>query len=251
MNASWPIKSIGFILFMLFSACGLFRKSSKYKPEPILSNFEKHIADSMLQVNRFTYEWLNAKCKIKITDTDGTMDLTANIRAKQDSSIWVSVSPLLGIEVMRILFTQDSVRILDRFNKKNETYSYEIIKRFTNIPVDFYTIQDLIRGNALYYDPYQGKIVRHDTTLVLNSSTDKLNTFVYLNRQYRILKMFIQNNSDNKTLTITNGDYTMEAQKPFALHRTWILHDGEESMIELDFSKIILNEPQKFPFSNK
>ena len=73
--------------------------------------------DSMM-AHQFTYTWLSAKADVEYTDRNNeTSSFDVNLRMKKDSAIWISITPLLGIEVARVLVTPDSMRILDRIGK--------------------------------------------------------------------------------------------------------------------------------------
>ncbi|MBK8414658.1 MAG: DUF4292 domain-containing protein [Bacteroidetes bacterium] len=53
----------------------------------------KHLEKQILRINR--------------------IHLNINLRIKTDSLTWISKSPLLGIEVARVMITRDSVKFMD------------------------------------------------------------------------------------------------------------------------------------------
>ena len=62
----------------------------------------------------------------------------------RDSAIWLSISPLLGIEAVRVLLTKDSVKALDRLNNiyYSECKGYLIVNLGTSntqLGVNLYT----------------------------------------------------------------------------------------------------------------
>jgi hypothetical protein len=107
------------------------------------------ILDSV-KAHAFQFEWFSGKAKVEVTAGNEKTDFTANFRIKKDSAIWISASPALGIEVARMLMTKDSIRVINRLDKKRYTRDYDFFKAFTTLPVDFYTIQNLITGNLLF-----------------------------------------------------------------------------------------------------
>ncbi len=251
MNANWPIKAVVLCLIGMFSACGLFQKGMKHRVVPALSNYEKKLADSMLAELKFDFTWLSAKCKISVTDNEGSTEFTTSLRAKKDSAIWISISPLLGIEMVRVLLTTDSIYVFDRFNKKIDRHDYKLMRQYTAIPVTFTTIQDLLSGNALYYNAQKSEAVRQDTSLVLTSSDEQVQSSLYLNRQYQIRQMKIQSLKENYIMNVFQSNYGAEGNKPFSKSRTILLKSSEDMTIDIEISKITLNEALKFPFPTK
>src|ERR1043165_2055158 len=83
----------------------------KLKGENVIQLFDSVIA------HQFDFTSLTAKAAVEIATDKETTSFDVNIRMKKDSAIWLSITPLLGIEVARVLVTRDSIRILDRINK--------------------------------------------------------------------------------------------------------------------------------------
>lgn len=248
MTAKRLISIVFIFITVVLSSCGLLPKGHKIDKAYNKELTEKRIADSILTARQFNYTWFHAKCKIRMTDKESSMDFTATIRAKKDSAIWLTVSPFLGIEVARILFTKDSVFIINRINKSNDRLGYNVMRNYTDIPVSFYTIQDLLCGNTIYYQAENSLMKRQDTSLVLTSSDEKLTSSVYLNRHYYIQQMIIQSQKADYSLHIQQRDYFIPDKTPFSQNRTIELRGKENISFEVLFSKLTLNEIQSFPF---
>ena len=73
---------------LIFSSCG-----KKLLPT---SSIEEEYA-----LEKFDFEYLQAKSKISFSSPDKSLSSSANIRMKKDSIIWISVSPIFGIEAAR------------------------------------------------------------------------------------------------------------------------------------------------------
>ena len=63
-----------------------------------------------------------------------------NLRIRKDSAIWISITPLLGIEAARVLINRDSLMILDRVHK---TFSAR----------DYTTWRICTKSGSIRYDP--------------------------------------------------------------------------------------------------
>lgn len=67
-----------------------------------------------------------------------------NVRMERDKFIYISLRPLLGIEVGRMVFTGDTVLIVDKVHKQ---YLCENVALLTNgLPVSLSNLQDLFLG---------------------------------------------------------------------------------------------------------
>lgn len=251
MSADWRTNITLALLLLSVASCGWFRKAHKYEPQSLLSEYEKHRADSIIQVHQFDYEWLSAKCKIKLINKEGTSSFTATIRSRKDSIIWISISPLLGIEVGRLLLTTDSVYVLDRINNQRNVYGYSYLRRYTSIPVNFYTMQQVLCGTPLYYDSSISKAIRQDTTLMLTSDDGRVRSSLYLNRGYSINRMIIESIKEQAVMDMMLQSYQPVADRSFAHSRYISINDEMQTQLEMEFSKIIVNEAQKFPFPGK
>ena len=108
-----------YIILILISfniiSCAIFKS---HRVAVVSSEINTDSVNQLLHANFFDYEYLSAKTKITVINTDGKTEFSASVRIKKDSAIWISISPALGIEIVRVLITKDSIKIIDRFNKK-------------------------------------------------------------------------------------------------------------------------------------
>jgi hypothetical protein len=82
---------------------------------------------------------------------DNSDNFKATIRMRKDSAIWVSIVPALGIEMIRVMITPDSLKYLSKIpeNKFYYTGGFDEIGRLIGIDFDFEMLQDLLVGNAI------------------------------------------------------------------------------------------------------
>lgn len=89
------------------------------------------------------------KAKMHYEAADQKQNFTVNFRIKKNEVIWASISGF-GLEVARAIITPDSVKAVDKFNKKVYLYTYKDLQKLVNVDVDFATLQDIIIGNAFF-----------------------------------------------------------------------------------------------------
>src|SRR4029453_6343563 len=105
-----------FVFPVLFFSCKTSKKTTTSAPPPpaVEMSFQQAL-DSMLHYAP-SFSAMTAKGDIEFNSADNSTSLSFHMRMKRDSAIWLSVSPLLGIEAVRILLTRDSVKALDKLN---------------------------------------------------------------------------------------------------------------------------------------
>src|SRR6056297_340448 len=69
---------------------------------------------SLANASRLNYGSFSAKVSAEVKLPDQSNSFRATLRIRRDSAIWASISPALGIEVFRLLCTQDSVLYIDK-----------------------------------------------------------------------------------------------------------------------------------------
>lgn len=204
-----------------------------------------------MQANYFQYDWFSAHAKISVLNNDGKTDFGATIKAKKDSAIWISISPGLGIEVARVMMTKDSVRVLDRINKKYYSRDYSVLAEYTALPVTFETMENILAGIPIYFDAKKSETNRQDTLTMLTSGRNKISNTLYLNPDYTLWRMNLIDSAMGKSLNLRYRDYNRENATPFALDREMELNDEKHTNVFIKFSRVKVNEPQKMPFNVK
>lgn len=74
--------------------------------------------------------------------------LTAAVKMKPDSAILLSLRAPLGIEVSRILYTRDSITMVDRRNKSVHYTNYSNFSGMLPMEFDYEVLQTLFSGNV-------------------------------------------------------------------------------------------------------
>ena len=106
--------NVGFCLLLvvvfLCSACSSKRDMTKV-------NWNTFTANQLIKEvrnNELKYNTLQAKFNAKLTYDNNDFNMRGQLRMKNDSVIWMSLSVMLGIEVIRVKITPDSVFMINR-----------------------------------------------------------------------------------------------------------------------------------------
>ncbi len=219
-----------------------------------------------LKEHELRFEWLTGKFSAEYENEGQTTSFNGQLRIRRDSLIWLSFSPMLGIEVFRIIISQDSVKFINRMNNTYFIGDYSYVNNFLHSNIDFDILQSFLIGNDL--SVYENSSFRAS----IDNNAYKLTT-----ADRRKLKKFVRNSQENPRVLIQNiwidpVNYKItqanvrEIQKPnmkleakyenfdevsgqlFPHKLAFDLSADHDIRVSVDFSKIILDIPQVFPF---
>ena len=83
----------------------------------------------------------------------------------------ISVQPFLGIELFRAVISTDSIKLIDRVNKRYVAENYEQIKGQTRLEFNFYNLQALFT-NQLFLPGQQTVTAKQFNKFRLNQDGD-------------------------------------------------------------------------------
>lgn len=109
----------------------------------------------------FQFEWLSMKISADVKSEGKNDSFKANIRIRKDSLIWISISPALGVEMVRVLITPDSVKYVSKIPNDKHYYlgDFSAVTGVAQMSLDFKMIQDILLGNAIMMDKGEDKFV--------------------------------------------------------------------------------------------
>jgi hypothetical protein len=146
-----------------------------------------------LKEKELKFDWFSAKFSAEYSNKGKETSFNGQIRIRKDSLIWISLTPMLGIEAVRLMISQDSVKMINRLNDTYFLGDYEYVNRFLNTNIDFDLLQAFLLGNDLqFYEDgkFRATIDRGEYKLS-TGARGKLKKFVRGSQEN--LKIFIQN----------------------------------------------------------
>jgi len=199
--------------------------------------------------NDFDIDWFAAKAKVSYTEPNNySQTFSANIKLKADSAIWISIVPVLGIEMARILITNERVQVLDRINKKYYDLDEHYIERMLGYPVDFDLLQNGFLGQR-FYKFKRPKAGITQNKYFLEDVVNKVISRLWVNpNNFSIYKMQLYDEKASKRLDVVLGDYGDFNKFVFAKKRTVDIFSPDNYHIEIAYSRIKFNEPQSLSF---
>ena len=202
--------------------------------------------------NRINFQTFTAKVNIDYRGSDGkNYNVNANVRMYKDSAIWISANAILGIEVLRLFITKDSMKLLDKYNKLYTARSIDYLQEATTLPLDLNTLQDVIIGNPVLLN---SNIVSYTTTadqISLMSLGSLFKNLLTLDREYFTLlhsKLDDIDVSRNRTADLTYSNYENKKGPFFSTKRRIVVAEKTRLDVKLDFRQYDFNQAVSFPF---
>jgi hypothetical protein len=93
------------------------------------------------------YRWISYRGKADIADTGGVRSCSFYYVNRVDSILYLNINAL-GIEVMRIVCTPDTVTYVNMLTYQYYKGSYAPLHRILKKPVGLQTLQDIFNGNG-------------------------------------------------------------------------------------------------------
>jgi hypothetical protein len=260
-----------YFLFFLFSIflSSLFFTSCSSQKKIIKAPIKEEGADYLfgkLKQNELKFEWFSSKFSANYKNKGENTSLDGQVRIRRDSVIWLSINALLGIEVLRMIITQDSVKFINRINNTCFTGDYNYVNKFLNTNIDFDILQSFMIGNDLsFYENGEFKAsLDGDQYKLSTAERSKLKKFVRNSQEP--LKILIQNIwIDPESFKITRADvkeirkqnlklesnysaFEKVQDQLFPKEVTFDIYADNNIHVSVQFNKININTPQLFPF---
>jgi hypothetical protein len=217
----------------------------------------ENIYDS-LKLSEPNYKSLNIKFSVKYQKKSESMSLKGNLKILKDSIIWVSLSPGLGIEAVRLMCTKDSVYLLDKLNGSLTKGKYEYLKTLYKIDVDYHSLQSILTNNFFIYPSVNNEknefiknfIISKDSVelAVYRKDNSQVENLVNINRKNYVINSYVINDVPNRRNLAVN--YQMKGNQKSFPGSINIRSQNEDKflLIDLDYTKITLDEELTFSF---
>jgi hypothetical protein len=273
MNNYFVRFAFALCLLVTVSSC----KTQKKVVAPVAADIKPMVNKSVQDLQdkldscSFNSALVTAKASVTVVREGGEMNFNISYRSKKDSVIWISVSPLLGIEVARLMITEDSVKILDKINNKYEVTSFESINKMLQMKVNFEIVQALLYGNFFAYKKNENRFnsVYLEDSLgsqfyILSSLNKKklkrsleekdLNKpviqDVYVNdTTYRINRVQVEDQRINKILNTEYSDFRLTDGGLFPFKSKTNITADKNIEIRIEYGKVAKAESLDFPFN--
>lgn len=233
------------------SGCHTARRAAGAVPAAAPAGEAKALADKV-EAHRIPFRTFSARAKLDISNDQGRQEgITTFIRMQKDSAIWISVRPLLGIELVRVLITPDSVQVLNFFQKTCYARSTDSLRQLTGIPLTFDAVQDLIVGNPAYLSATPKNVERTASLITFLCDTgDLLSHFAVFADDYQLQEIKLQDQGEctPRSFDQVYGDYEATGPYRFATRRRIFFSADRMSQVDIKFNRVDFDKALSFPF---
>ncbi len=206
-----------------------------------------------LNAQYIDFTTFSAKLDVDYVGSDGKKEnVNAKLQMYKDSIIWVSITGLLNIEGVRAIVTRDSVKILNKLDKKYTARSVAYLQEVSGLPLDLPALQDLLLGNPVFVDTTALSYTKDNNKLLLLSRGELFKHLLTLTENDNILifsKLDDLDTRRNRTSDLSYDNYENKKGVNFSTKRRIAISDKTKLDIKLDFKNYSFNETLSFPFS--
>ncbi len=210
--------------------------------------------------NQPEYKWMSARFSGSANWEGRSQNVSGSLRIQKDEAIYVSIAPLLGIEVARALITPDSVKIVNRLESTYYLGDINILNRMFSTDVDFYMLQALFMGNDFpHFRNDQFTLLLEEEMLRLHAARrmrnggigNPINQAIILEPEHlRIRSNTILDENSGRALRADYKEWE-HVQGRWIPSELEIMFSDERNVsnLEMKYNRITLNEPQRMQFS--
>jgi len=236
-----------FFSFLLFLSC-------KSKKAVFDAGFkERSEADLTRAVTKHnvSFDWFSCKAKINFESSYESGKVTATVRVKRDSLIWMNFKKF-GLSVARMQIKPDSIYVIYPFENYYERKTVEKFSDLYGIDLEFEKIQTFLVGNALepdlnsvhskrIGDDYEmlGSAGNYTVRYLINAVTLIMREHSIIDEYGREVKILFED-----FLPVEGGRYYSHKRKYLAP-----IDDNEIGSAEITISDVEFNVPKTTPFN--
>lgn len=207
-----------------------------------------------------SYKFLSAKLSVNHSTSEKTQSFGVRARLKKDSIIWLSITPGLGIEAVRLVITPDSIKMLNRIEQKYFSESFARTNELLKMEVSFEVLQSALTGEfvRLYQeDMYLLKPLVDLYTLEAESERIPLsNAPLQLEQRtevdpsiWRVTRSVLRNPPRNEQILAEYNDFQQLEEMVFPTSMRFRTQGKENIAVDLKWSKIEEKTTLRFPFN--
>lgn len=259
-----------FFILLVFSllAISFVNTSCSSKKKMTKTSLREFTANKLIrevEKNDFSFENFQAKMNVKIETSDKNFGIKGILKMKKDSIIWISASLPLGIEVVRMKISPDSVFLL---NRNEKTYLQESISNFDDISpmiTSLQFVQSVLVGNDINLresDNYKVEIDDGQYNLLISKELKKsikhkddnwkvMMKDIWIDPYlFKITKYYIKEYNDNKRkIELEYSDFEKVDDKYIPTKISIYIHGDEYLKATVTYSNITVGDNIEFNFN--
>jgi hypothetical protein len=211
---------------------------------------------SELGIDEVQFDYLSIKSKIEFKEASSSKNASALIRLKKDSIMWFNLSGTLGVQGLRGIMTQDSVKMINRVDKEYWLMDYKDLSKEFNFKIDFYIIQAMVLGEMPKGIQEGETITKERDRYVIHQNFGDIYIDNYISENSKkVTEVNILESDTKNSMTLLYGDFQKVNEQffPFSSFVS-LIHNNEfgelETNIDINHSRVEFSDKiLKFPFT--
>ncbi len=256
-----------FLVFTaLFFSCSPSREvTTPADPAPVkISAAEAMLAEALtsMHAGETHFEHFGTRFSGHATFMGDQYSISGNIRMRRDSAIYISVSPMLGIEMLRAMITPDTVKVINRLEGTYYQGGMEIIGNMMGANLDYQMLESILLGNDFqHFTADNFHLIADDNRILLQNRQRHpmegpnrdwwFDQNLWLDKQtHRIRENLMYEPERGRSIRARYGDFSqVDGQTiPQSLSITFI-EQGNRAELSIRYSRTTIDQPQNMSFS--
>jgi len=221
-----------------------------------LTSTDSGMVRSEIGIDEVQFDYLSIKSKIEFKEASSSKNATALIRLKKDSIMWFNLSGTLGVQGLRGLMTQDSIKMVNRVDKEYWLMDYEALSKEFNFKIDFSIIQAMVLGEMPKGMQEGETITKERDRYVIHQTFGDIFIDNYISASTKkVTEVNILETPTNNSMTLLYGNFEIvdEQYFPFSSFVS-LIHNNEfgelETQVDIKHTKVVFSDKNlKFPFT--
>lgn len=254
--------SLSLYFLLILSSCKTPEKVKKVKWQ----NYTGKQLMTKMKEHEFKFNSFSSKASITFNNGE-EKSFKAHLRIKQDSLIWISITPVLGIEMARVLITKDTVKVMDRVHSEYFSGNFEYVNTFLNTELDYQMLEALLLGNSMDFE-YNNKIrtaIDRKQQLYYISTEKKRKVKIELKKEklklkkqaqvlwlepfhLKIKKLLLKSTQNTQSLTAFYDNYVALENELLPHGLSFKIVAKTPINVDIKYTKPSLNKSLSFPF---
>ena len=213
-----------------------------------------------MQEQAFKFNTLSARLNVDLKIPGKEISSRVDLKMIKDSIFQLSVQPFLGIEVFKVEISLDSIKIIDRLNKRYVVENYAELKGQTPVEFNFYNLQALFINHIFLpgekivspkqYHRFLLKQEGATAEIRAKDSMGLLYTFM-ADGEEKLLSTYISEASNKHALQWVYEDFRLIEKQPFPMLMDvqYFKNGSSEGGLKIYFNRIQTDIPVNMDFS--
>ena len=258
VRRSKPLITLVFLMsLVILGSCRPIREA--VIPDPTKRTLQETLAG--MRQNETSFTFLSTRFSGSATIDGVNHSVSGTLRIKSDSAIFVSVTPLLGIEIARLLVTPDTVKLVNRLDNTFYAGDMDVLNRMFGTYLDFEMLQALMVGNDFSHFSSDGfKASQENGNVVLFSGNrypaNNRNSHHFQHRlvvngeTYRIIESLLHEKGPQRSLRVKYNGFSRIGDQLIPQEISMVFSDASgQTAVNMRFSRTVLNEERSFAFT--